>query len=76
MEKMLLPEDICDALGIKISTLHSWTSKGLIPHLKVNGLLRFREGEIELWLKLKERGYNISEVKRILRKANELREDG
>ena len=76
MEKMLLPEDVCSALGIKISTLYSWTSRGLIPYVKINGLLRFREDMIEPWLKLKERGFNISEVKRILRKAVRLREDG
>jgi len=73
---MLLPEDVCSALGIKMSTLYSWTSRSLIPYMKVNGLLRFREDMIEPWLKLKERGFNISEVKRILRRADKLREDG
>ena len=73
---MLLPEDVCSALGIKMSTLYSWTSRGLIPYVKINGLLRFREDMIEPWLKLKERGFTISEVKRILQKADRLREDG
>ena len=76
MERMLLPGDVCSALGIKMSTLYSWTSRGLIPYVKVNGLLRFREDMIEAWLKLKERGFTISEVKQILQKADMLREDG
>jgi excisionase family DNA binding protein len=67
MEKVLLPEEVCSALGIKKSTLYSWTSRGLIPYLKVNGLLRFREDAIEPWLKLKERGFNILEVENILK---------
>jgi excisionase family DNA binding protein len=76
MEKMLSPEDICRAFAIKKSTLYSWTSRGLIPYVKVNGLLRFRESIIEPWLKLKERGINISRVEHILRGAGKLREDG
>lgn len=76
MEKMLAPEDICGVLGIKKSTLYSWTSKGLIPYVKVNGLLRFREDMIEPWLKLKEQGFTISEVQRILREIGRAREDG
>lgn len=73
---MLLPEDICTALGIKMSTLYSWTSQDLIPYVKVNGLLRFRADMIEPWLKLKECGFTISDVRRILRKADRQREDG
>lgn len=76
MEKMLLPEDVCSALGIKKSTLYSWTSRGLIPYVKINGLLRFKADMIEPWLKLKERGFTISEVQRILREIDRSREDG
>ncbi len=76
MEKMLHPKDICNALSIKMSTLYAWTSRGLIPYVKVNGLLRFRPDMIEPWLKLKERGFTISEVNKILSRQNRLREDG
>jgi len=73
MNKLLSPEEICQALGIEKSTLYSWTSKGLIPFVKVNGLLRFRESEVERWLKLKERGVIISRVEGILREIREKR---
>ena len=73
MNKLLSPEEICQALGIEKSTLYSWTSKGLIPYVKVNGLLRFRESEVERWLKLKERGVIISRVEGILREIREKR---
>jgi excisionase family DNA binding protein len=60
MEKLLTPEDICEMFGIRPSTLYAWTSRGRIPYLKVNGILRFREEEIEQWLKSKEIRDNIN----------------
>jgi len=71
MEKLLTPENLCELLGIRPSTLYAWTSRNLIPYLKVNGLLRFREREIEEWLKSKERRDNISHaVEKVLNRQN------
>jgi excisionase family DNA binding protein len=72
MEKLLTPESVCEILGIEKSTLYSWTRRGLIPHLKVNGLLRFREIEMTRWLKSRERGNIIGpEVERFLKEIQE-----
>jgi len=49
MSRILTPADICRRYGISSSTLYQWTSKNLIPHLKIRGLLRFREAEIDQW---------------------------
>jgi len=69
MEKLLTPEKVCEMLTIERSTLYAWTSKGRIPFIKVNGLLRFKESEIVRWLKLREKGDIISaRVEDILRK--------
>jgi excisionase family DNA binding protein len=76
MERLLSPQEICNIIGIKQSTLYAWASRGLIPHLKVNGLLRFRESVIMAWLKLKERGINISEVTQILEEIESRRLHG
>jgi len=76
MEKLLSPENICEILGIEKSTLYSWTSRGLIPFIKVNGLLRFRESELLRWLKSRERGIMITEVENILRDIQERRQHG
>lgn len=76
MERLLSPEKVCEYLGIEKSTLYSWTSKSLIPYLKVNGLLRFRESEITKWLKLKERGIIISRIEEILRQIQQTKENG
>ncbi len=46
---LLTPEQVCARYGIKKNTLYQWTSKGLIPHLKIRGLLRFDEDELKKW---------------------------
>lgn len=71
MEKLLTPEMICDLLGIRPSTLYAWTSRNQIPHLKVNGILRFKESEISQWLKSKERRDIINHtVEKVLNRQN------
>jgi len=71
MEKLLTPEKICELLGIRPSTLYSWTSRNQIPHYKVNGCLRFREREIIQWLKSKERRDIINHtVEKVLNRQN------
>ncbi|MEW6008857.1 MAG: helix-turn-helix domain-containing protein [Candidatus Omnitrophota bacterium] len=49
MGKLLTPEEVCKRYSIKISTLYQWTSKNLIPHLKIRGLIRFEEEALEKW---------------------------
>ncbi len=49
MSKLLTPEQICERYGISKWTLYQWTSKNLIPHLKIRGMIRFVEQEIEGW---------------------------
>jgi len=71
MEKLFTPENICELLGIKPSTLYAWTSKKQIPHIKVNGCLRFSEMEITQWLKSKERMDIINHtVEKVLNRKN------
>src|SRR3989304_5120621 len=43
-------KDLSHYLQIKPSTLYAWASKGIIPHYKVQGLLRFRKDEIDAWI--------------------------
>ena len=54
LEKLLTPEDICGLLSIRISKLYDLTHKKDIPHFKINGLLRFRQSNIEEWINSKE----------------------
>ena len=37
-------------LNVKPATLYAWAAQGKIPSLKLHGLLRFRQDEIDQWL--------------------------
>lgn len=49
MERLLTPKEVCEMIGIKLSTLYQWSSKNTIPHLKPGGLLRFERQHLEEW---------------------------
>lgn len=38
-------------LHIKPCTLYAWAAQGRIPSIKMHGLVRFRRGDIERWIK-------------------------
>ena len=46
MNKLLSPGEIADLLGVKKSTIYSWTHQDFIPHVKLGNLLRFKEKDI------------------------------
>jgi excisionase family DNA binding protein len=56
MEKLLTPEQLSESLGVKLSTIYSWTHKKLIPRAANIRLLRFRESEVLEWLASKRSG--------------------
>jgi excisionase family DNA binding protein len=62
LKEMLTGSDLIDpaelALGLRISrpTIYNWTSRGIIPHVKMEGLVRFEPVEIASWLKARRQG--------------------
>jgi len=50
MERLLTIDELAKALTVKKSTIYQWVHLGLIPHIKVGRLLRFKEENIEKWL--------------------------
>ena len=55
MEKFFTPSELANLLGIKPGTIYSWLSRGVdIPHIKIEGTVRFREKAIQDWLLKKE----------------------
>jgi len=54
MEKLLTIDELAEVLSLKKSTIYQWVHLGLIPHMKVGRLLRFRERDIEKWLSSKQ----------------------
>ncbi len=49
--QLLSVKEISVMLKAKPSTIYVWAEQGLIPCLKINGLLRFNESEILTWIK-------------------------
>jgi excisionase family DNA binding protein len=54
--KFLTIKELSELLSVKEPTLYSWASKGLIPSLKLNGLLRFDLDEISEWIEKHKKG--------------------
>jgi excisionase family DNA binding protein len=55
MNKVLTVKQVADLIQARPSTIYSWAEQGLIPHLKINGLLRFAESDITAWLETHRR---------------------
>jgi excisionase family DNA binding protein len=50
MNRLLIPAEIADLLGVKTSTVYQWTHIGFIPHVKLGRLVRFREQAVMEWI--------------------------
>jgi excisionase family DNA binding protein len=51
MTQFLKAQEVADRLNIKIKTVCKWTCEKKIPHIKIGSSVRFREDDIEAWLK-------------------------
>ena len=49
--KLVGVKEISELLGIKLSTIYQWAELRQIPHIKLNGSLRFDPADIEKWVK-------------------------
>ena len=57
--KLITIKEVSKILGIKVSTLYSWASSGMIPSHRLNGLIRFDMDKIYEWV----RGQNTYNTK-------------
>ena len=55
MERLLTIKEICEIFQISRSTVYEWTHIGYVPHYKFSNGIRFRESELENWLKKRRR---------------------
>ena len=55
MEKLLNIEQLSELIQISRSTLYEWTHCGFIPHYKLPKGVRFKEVEVDNWLKRRQR---------------------
>jgi excisionase family DNA binding protein len=50
MQKLLIPQEMADILGVKASTIYQWTHQGFIPHVKLGRFVRFDEAAVMKWV--------------------------
>ncbi len=50
---LISPEELASALKIARVTAYQWVRRGVIPYLKLEGVVRFDPEEITQWLKSK-----------------------
>jgi len=53
--RLLTPKEVAEILAVKPGTLYAWISKGVnIPHLKIQGVVRFEQPAVMDWLESKK----------------------
>ena len=58
MNQFLTVEQLAEVLNCKESTIYSWVAVGTIPSYKIGRLIRFRPGDIEVWLQKQHKEAN------------------
>ncbi len=61
--KILTVKEVSELLNVEISTVYAWAEQRKIPSFKMNGSLRFSEGDIKTWIEACKRpaeAYNNS----------------
>jgi excisionase family DNA binding protein len=54
--ELLTINEACKYLGVKKSTLYSWSFQKKIPHVKVGKLLKFEISQLNEWLRQNMQG--------------------
>jgi excisionase family DNA binding protein len=53
--RLLIPEEVAEILGVPVTTLYQWRHKRVGPKsLRVGRHLRYREADLETWLREQE----------------------
>jgi excisionase family DNA binding protein len=51
LKRLIRPDELAKALGVAQVTVYSWCRRGVIPHLKLEGVVRFDPDEVAEWLR-------------------------
>ncbi len=62
--KLLTVKELAEILKSKPSTIYSWVEQGLVPYIKLNGLVRFNEQDILDWLNSAKKSCHKTENQR------------
>jgi excisionase family DNA binding protein len=47
---MLTKKEVAEKLGVSEKTIQRWMKERLIPYSKLNGIVRFDEKKIDMWV--------------------------
>lgn len=56
MEKLLTIQQLSELIQVSPKTIYQWTHIGYVPYYKLPKGIRFRQQEVEIWLKRKKKG--------------------
>jgi|WetSurMetagenome_2_1015567.scaffolds.fasta_scaffold810287_2 excisionase family DNA binding protein len=68
---LISPEELAAALKVARVTAYQWVRRGVIPYLKLEGVVRFDPQEIRVWLEAKKQE---AEAKRLEAQRRAVRE--
>jgi len=55
LEKLLTPQELANAWGVPVGTIHAWARQRKIPSQYLGRLLRFSPAALERWLAAQRR---------------------
>ena len=67
MMKMMTVKELAKYINVKEKTIYNFAEKGLIPHYRLNRLIRFRKNEIDQWIDSKRVKSSKEPVSKIIR---------
>ena len=56
MENLITIEQLSEKLSVKVGTLRQWIFNKQMPVIRIGGLVRFKESDIESWIQLGQLG--------------------
>jgi excisionase family DNA binding protein len=52
---LISPEELAAGMRVARVTVYQWVRRGVIPHMKIEGVVRFNPTEVQAWLDTKRR---------------------
>jgi excisionase family DNA binding protein len=52
---LIQPDELAVGMGVARVTIYQWARRGVIPHLKIENVIRFDPTEIKGWLETKRK---------------------
>lgn len=67
-QTLLTVKQLSSFLNVHPNTIYKWKDQGIIPFIHINGQVRFRKSELDLWLD--NRSFNSAQIGSLLPKLD------